>query len=130
MGGNNRQYSMEVASVVLRNWFVGGIFLAAIIGFFTTLLNKPLQLLWMILLTGIVAGIFYIVYRFVLRNQPSYQEYRSYQKAVRVSRKRHHLTVTTTTNSQRALKRPVRRHAPHLTVIEGKKNKKKDRAIF
>lgn len=120
----------EVAFLNLRNWLVGGIIVAAIVGLITQLIKDPSKIFLPILFMGMIVGFVFLMYRFVIAK--NHHEYRSYNKAAKFSKKRYRQSTTKSVYTNKsALKKPLRkRSAAHLTVIEGKKNKKKDRAIF
>lgn len=112
------------------------IFLAAI-GLISMLINNPLALLGSLIVTASVIGLFLLVFRLVMDSKNVVQrksgkkplnEQRAYMKAVKYSKRKYgkkssHRRPDKVKNALR------RRNAPHLTVIEGKKSKKKDRAL-
>ncbi|MCX8001532.1 MAG: hypothetical protein N2661_03015 [Anoxybacillus mongoliensis] len=94
----------------------------AIFGFSYRLWNDPIQLLKQIFFIIFIVAVFYGIYKWVQRQRFG----QSYQRAVKQSKKK---TKPTSKKQPRptALKK---KHATHLTVIEGKKGKKKNRASF
>ncbi|EPZ38133.1 MULTISPECIES: SA1362 family protein [Anoxybacillus] len=98
----------------------------AIVGFSYRLWNDPMQLLKQVFLIGLVAAVFYGIYKWIQRQSFS----RSYQKAVKQSKKLHHQKTKPTSKKQPRPTALKKKHATHLTVIEGKKGKKKNRASF
>ncbi|MBS4199642.1 hypothetical protein KHA93_08235 [Bacillus sp. FJAT-49732] len=112
----------------IRNWLVGVITVIALIGLGSSLIHNPLGLIKQLFVIGIVAVAIYIIYRVLVGRKPERSESRSYARAAKLSKKRKR--VSQQTNSQMRKKPLRKRTASHLTVIEGKKNKKKDRAIF
>jgi len=117
-----------VALLNIRNFLVGFIIVIAIIGLGSYIFNNPVGLFKQLFIIGLVASAIYFVYRFWVRNKPERNESRNYAKAARLSKRRKRVSQQA---SSQMRKKPMRkRSAAHLTVIEGKKNKKKDRAIF
>lgn len=123
---------------------VPALVLFAVIGFASFLINEPLRLLRTIALYAIIIGGVYLIYRMFFRDKVRGAADSNYQRAVKQSAKR----------QKQKQKQKVRTKAPHLkvidsnklkprkpallkknekhnfTVIEGKKNKKKNRALF
>ena len=116
--------------------FVIMIFLA-LVGLISMLVNNPMALLTSLVITAAVIGFFLLVLYVITgsrtlfqhRNgKQSFDERRAYMKAVKYSQRKYGKKQTH--RKQDRLRHPIRRrHAPHLTVIEGKKGKKKDRAL-
>ncbi len=121
----------EVAFLNFRNWLVGGIIVTSIIGLGSLLFRNPSRLLMQLLFMGLIAVFIYLVFRFTIGKRQNHSENRSYIKAAKFSQKRYRQSPKSVSTNKAALKKPLRkRSTAHLTVIEGKKNKKKDRAIF
>lgn len=89
----------------------------------------------------IVGGVtvFYLIFRYFIQGKIGAKTDARYSKAVKQSKKRYAATagakpnVSPITSRDRASSKPSvpKRKAPsHLTVIEGKKGKKKNRAFF
>lgn len=120
----------EVAFLIIRNWLFGGIIIAALIGLGTWLYYNPASLFLQLFVTVLIAGIIFLVIRAFMRRKNSYKENRSYAKAAKFSRKKYEQPKKSA-HTNKSTKRPLRKKSTaHLTVIEGKKGKKKDRAIF
>jgi len=112
----------------LRNWLVGIITVMALIGLGSYLFNNPAGLFRQLFIIGLVVAAAYFIYRVWMGRKPERSENRSFAKAARQSKKRNRGSQQVSSQNR---KKPLRkRSAAHLTVIEGKKNKKKDRAIF
>jgi ABC-type nickel/cobalt efflux system permease component RcnA len=119
-----------------------GLFILAAIGIASSYLNNPagfLKQIAVILVVGLV--VYFVVRRFFYSN-PEKREQRAFVKAAKRSKRRLHQnesahpfqkkTSSTITSMKKSL-RPRKIHSdqsPHLTVIEGKKGKKKNRASF
>jgi uncharacterized MnhB-related membrane protein len=112
-------------------WFVISL---AVVGILYQLITSPRQLFTTILIGAAVVAVFYFIFR-----RTSSGVNGKYRKAVKQSQKRYGnnqkqpkappLFSNNKKNAKStAQKRKTREH--HLTVIEGKKNKKKNRASF
>jgi hypothetical protein len=141
---------------IMRRSFVTYVVYAVItlgvVGFLYTILFEPGSLLRSIGTIFFFLIIFYLVYRFVLgRRQPSSSPYdRKYAQAVKQSKSRlREREKAKVKPKKRMVKNPKitpiqgkaknlgqsftkerKRSSSHLTVIEGKKGKKKNRALF
>ncbi len=120
------------------------VLLFAFVGFGYKLANDPGSLFSQLLFFAITAGIIFLLFKFLTRNSVSSGTNSQYRKSVAQSKKMHaknnssprrtdfkkkpvKTTKTATSNKVRPLR--DRSKAPHLTVIEGKKGKKKKRAF-
>ncbi|KOO43953.1 SA1362 family protein [Priestia koreensis] len=115
-----------------------------IFGLLASVITHPAQLMRQLLYMGIFAGIIYVLYRFVFRSPQSTTQDRQYLRAVKQSKHRsktkspakgkpsariHSVSGSSKgQSSSKTLKK--KRSNTHLTVIEGKKGKKKNRAFF
>lgn len=103
------------------------VLLFALVGFSLELLANPIGLLTSLLVVVGIAAIFYFIFRHLLEKRTFHSYYyRPPYQAKLIKAKppsESHKVIT-------AKKRPRRSRPPHLTVIEGKKNKKKNRALF
>jgi hypothetical protein len=98
-----------------------------IFGLFYRFWNDPSGLIKQLMWIGLLVAAFYLLYKLLQKRQKN-KEFTSYMKAVKQSKKLHHKTKPTKkTNRPTALKK---KRSTHLTVIEGKKGKKKNRAFF
>jgi mannitol-specific phosphotransferase system IIBC component len=123
------------------NFVIAGLMILAGIGIVSSLLANPagfLQRIAVIILIGAI--VYFLVQRFY-QSTPEKQEQRAFMKAARRSKKRFkHKDVLQTNRRSNAnggsltsLKkqnRSKKKSTVHLTVIEGKKGKKKNRASF
>lgn len=98
----------------------------AIFGFSYRLWNDPIQLLKQVFFIVFVVAGFYGIYKWMQRQRSNH----SYQKAVKQSKKLHHQKTKPTSKKQTRPTALKKKHVTHLTVIEGKKGKKKNRASF
>ncbi|WP_438824077.1 SA1362 family protein [Bacillus sp. JJ1503] len=115
---------------------ISGLVLLAVLGITTSMITDPagfLRRIAVILLVGAI--VFYIFQRFN-RASPKKQEQRAFIRAAKKSKKRFHKPDAGKGSSSRkansgsltSIKRTRKKSSTHLTVIEGKKGKKKDRA--
>ncbi|HLU22203.1 MAG TPA: SA1362 family protein [Bacillaceae bacterium] len=113
----------------IRNWIVGVVAILALTGLASTLIRNPSSLLKQLLMMVVITALIIVIYKVWMRRKPNSKDSIAYAKAVKLSKKRKRQANKTVISSSR--KRPLRKKSTaHLTVIEGKKNKKKDRAIF
>ncbi|CAM3804230.1 hypothetical protein D1970_14870 [Mesobacillus zeae] len=116
-------------------YIVLGLIILAGIGVTQSLVSDPIVFLQTIAgFVLIAAVIFFIVNRFYKAN-PMKQEQRSFHKAAKQSKKRFQTKSQPLTSKRSSVgsisaARKKKKDAPHLTVIEGKKGKKKNRASF
>jgi hypothetical protein len=118
-----------------RQWIIAGIFLLALVGLGSSLFHEPVVFLKRVLIAFIFAAVLLAGMRFLLKRSTnvSNQEQKAFLKAARKSRKRmkkRNMKVHTV-HTVKFSKRPLRKKSNvQLTVIEGKKGKKKNRAVY
>lgn len=117
----------------------GGVIILALIGIFEVLFNNPIRFLQgiaVVLLTGLAI---YFIIRLVYKGNSQKKEQRAFLKAAKQSKKRLQRKGVNTPSKASSLgtlttlKKTVKKKrntAAHLTVIDGKKGKKKNRASF
>lgn len=117
--------------------FAGALILLAAIGVIGMLVNNPVGFIRQIAIIVLVSFILYLIFRRFIGAGPgpARKEQRAFLKAARESRKRNgHKNDSAARNvvhgSLASLRKPKKKTAAHLTVIEGKKGKKKNRASF
>ncbi|OCA91076.1 hypothetical protein A8F94_04235 [Bacillus sp. FJAT-27225] len=117
-------------------FFIGFLIFFAVIGLIGTLLKDPAAFIQNIVIAVLIGLVIFYIYRRITSANPAKKEQRAFLKAARQSKKR---KGNRTTHAQgknafhgtlASLKRPKKKAQAHLTVIEGKKGKKKDRATF
>jgi len=108
----------------------------AVFGFGTMLFKNPSGLFFSLLLTVVIAFVLFKILTYVLnrRNGANSDEMKKYQQAVKQSKQKYQpqQKVEIKKKSKPSIKRKKRRkHAPHLRVIDGKKNNsnKNDRVL-
>jgi uncharacterized membrane protein YfcA len=118
--------------------FIWFLLLLGGVGFAHTLINQPVDMFRQLLYIALFIAAIYVIYQFIIRRRMG-KEHSSYLRAVNQSKKLHgerdkkSLTKTVRAKSNKKGARPSlqkRRKTTHLTVIEGKKGKKKNRAFF
>lgn len=108
-----------------------GVIILAALGFGVRLFKDPMSVLTTILIIVVVAGVIVFVYKkFSSRSNPNQK---AYNRAVKQSKKKQQQrkegSVVNYSSTQPKNKiRTRKKSAVHLTVIEGKKGKKKNRA--
>lgn len=110
----------------------------AILGLTYTLITDPGSLLRRILTYAVIAGVIYLIYRIWASRKPNRKDQQAFKRAAKQSKKRYGNPVSAS-KMKKAGKQPVKKatpikktstsriDAPKLTVIEGKKGKKKKR---
>jgi hypothetical protein len=121
------------------SYLIYGVIALAVLGLISTLITNPLGLLKSIVITAVVVGIVYLIYTRLTQGKADKKEQLAFRKAVRQSKKRNKDRMTKTKKNDVtsiSSSKPVHKIKMHkksdvqLTVIEGKKNKKKNRASF
>ncbi|WLR49751.1 SA1362 family protein [Bacillus tianshenii] len=125
----------------------------AVFGLLYKLFTEPMSLLTQLLITAGVVAIFFFIFRMVMNRRYSNSDYAAYRKAAKQSAKLHQSAKPARApraarqNRPTSLKSfqknkfkvkpgkskfraPRKKNDPRLTVIEGKKGKKKNRALF
>lgn len=115
----------------------GGIILFAIIGIFSMLLANPAGFFQRIAFIALVGFAIYFVVRLISNSNPKKKEQRAFLKAAKQSKRRlqqksvdHHVRNASQGPLATIKRTAIKRETSHLTVIDGKKGKKKNRASF
>jgi len=110
----------------------------AVVGLAYTLLTDPSSLVRRVLTYAVIAGVIYLIYRLWASRKPNRQDQQAFKKAAKQSKKRYGNPVSAS-KIKKTGKQPVKKavpikkvsahrmDGPKLTVIEGKKGKKKKR---
>jgi predicted lipid-binding transport protein (Tim44 family) len=113
---------------------VTGLIILAIIGFVKGVLSNPVGVLQMIAMAALVGAIIYFLVRRFSGSSPGKQQHRAFQKAAKRSKKRFQSKEASASSKRSKIKSLAsarkKKDASHLTVIDGKKGKKKNRASF
>lgn len=114
---------------------ISGLVLLAVLGVSTSMISNPAGFLRRIAVILLVGAVVYYIFQRFYRASPKKQEQRAFNRAAKRSKRRFSHADTGKGSSRKAnpssltsIKRPRRKSTTHLTVIEGKKGKKKDRA--
>lgn len=118
-------------------WLFWSLLVLAAVGLVVTFRQSPSAFLFNLLIGLMIFGVLFFLFRRLspgVSGGGSSKEQRAYRKAVRSSKKRRQTTSplvrgshVTSTKAKRSTTKK-RKPPSHLTVIEGNKNKKKDRA--
>ncbi|GIN85508.1 hypothetical protein J6TS2_18940 [Heyndrickxia sporothermodurans] len=115
----------------VKKGLIGLFILLAIIGLGSTLFQQPGAFLKQLLIGAIIICSIYLIYRIWTAKQPNSKNKRAFLKAARKSKKRLKNRQASASTQNHALKKPIRKKSQaNLTVIEGKKGKKKNRAMY
>lgn len=116
------------------SYIIYGIIALGIFGLFAKVVNDPVGFFRNIIVMIVIAGAIFFIYRMITKDKPSNAGQRAFKKAARKSKKRTKSKSNIANFSKAAnstKKNRIRKKSDiHLTVIEGKKNKKKNRALF
>jgi uncharacterized membrane protein YfcA len=105
---------------------VGSVIVLGIIGIIAAFTSDPIGFLKNIVVFALVGLAIYFVFKLIRRSNPRNKEQQAFIKAAKKSKKR-----LQTKGGEQSLKRSkmTKKKSPvHLTVIDGKKSKKKNRA--
>ncbi|WP_071460100.1 SA1362 family protein [Bacillus massilinigeriensis] len=115
-------------------YVVFGLIILAVIGVAQSLFENPFALLQTVGGVMLVAAIVFLIINRFSKANPMKQEQRSFHKAAKQSKKRfqakNHSPSPKRTSVGSLSAARKKKDSPHLTVIEGKKGKKKNRASF
>ncbi|ENH97447.1 hypothetical protein J416_05523 [Gracilibacillus halophilus YIM-C55.5] len=110
----------------------------AIVGFTVSMFNNPGILIKNLLISLLIGAVIFglIYYFFIYRRMTSNNELKKYRQAVKQSKQKYGkrpkanpVSKPSNIRKKPSIKnKPSRKHAPHLRVIDGNKQKKKDRA--
>ncbi|MEQ6376472.1 SA1362 family protein [Bacillaceae bacterium S4-13-58] len=106
----------------------------AVFGFLYRLIKEPGQLFMSLLVIIGIMVVFYAIYHFFLSGRTGSKDMQRYKQAVKQSKKKYKPSsspIQKTTSLKGGLSKPNKKKArtnSHLTVIDGAKNKKKNRA--
>ena len=117
-------------------YIVLGLIVLAAIGIISMLVQDPGGFIKMIAGMALVVAVIYFLFRRFSQTSPSKNhEQRAFKKAAKRSKKRFQTKENTSPSKRSSIgslsaARKKRKDTSHLTVIEGKKGKKKNRASF
>ncbi|MFE4522607.1 SA1362 family protein [Cytobacillus firmus] len=116
-------------------YIVSGLIILAVIGVAVSLISNPAGFLQRIAVIVIIGAVVYFLFQRFNRSNPSKREQRAFIKAAKKSKRRFNnkesgsvIGRKGSVGSITSIKKSKKKSSPHLTVIEGKKGKKKNRA--
>ena len=121
------------------NLLVAGLLILALIGITDLLIENPIGFLQKIAVMGFIVAAIYFVVRLIFKANPQKKEQRAFLKAARQSKKRLQKRggeppmrnpLPGTLSPLKKASKMKKKTPAHLTVIDGKKSKKKNRASF
>jgi len=120
-----------------------GMIALALFGLIAELINDPAKLLQRILFIGLILLVLYFIYRVFTSSSSQRSQQDSYRKAAKQTVKKYNTQKTSSVKKSFNKSKPTSRKSTsspllrkrnkdssHLTVIEGEKGKKKDRASY
>lgn len=120
-----------------------GIIALALFGLIAELINDPAKLLQRILFIGLILLVLYFIYRVFTSSSSQRSQQDSYRKAAKQTVKKYNMQKSSSIKKSFNKSKPTSRKSTsspllkkrnkdssHLTVIEGEKGKKKDRASY
>lgn len=116
---------------------VGGIIILGLIGLIGSFAKDPIGFLRSIAIFALIGVAIYFIFRLISRANPQKKEQQAFIRAAKQSKKRlqnkngDHQAKTSSLGSLTSLKKNKKikkKSTVHLTVIDGKKSKKKNRA--
>lgn len=120
-----------------------GMIALALFGLIAELINNPAKLLQRILFIGLILLVLYFIYRVFTSSSSQRSQQDSYRKAAKQTVKKYNTQKTSSVKKSLNKSKPTSRKSTsssllrkrnkdssHLTVIEGEKGKKKDRASY
>lgn len=116
-------------------YVVTGLIILSIIGVVTSFLDDPVGFLKILAGFALVGAVIYFLVRRLSGTSPGKQQQRAFQKAAKRSKKRFQSKEANASSKRSTIRslataRKKKKDASHLTVINGKKGKKKNRASF
>lgn len=118
-------------------YIVSGLIILAALGVTVSLISDPAGFLQRIAVIIIIGAVIYFLFQRFHRANPTKREQRAFVRAAKRSNKRFNHKEAGSANSKKSsigslasIKKTKKKSSPHLTVIEGKKGKKKNRASF
>ncbi|MGG5255094.1 SA1362 family protein [Neobacillus sp. SM06] len=121
------------------NLLVAGLLILALIGITGMFIGNPIGFLQKIAVMGFIVAAIYFVVRLIFKANPQKKEQRAFLKAARQSKKRLQKRggespmrnpFSGTLAPLKKSSKTKKKTPAHLTVIDGKKSKKKNRASF
>lgn len=117
-------------------YVISAIIILGILGIGVSLFSDPSGFLQMIAISAIIIAVIFFFVQRAGGSGPGKNEQKAFKQAAKKSKKRYMqketnpVSKTKTASFTSSIKKPKKKSTAHLTVIEGKKNKKKNRASF
>lgn len=116
-------------------YLVTGLIVLSIIGIVSKLISDPVGVIKTLAVVALVGAVIYYLVRRFSGTSPGKQQQRAFLKAAKRSKKRFQAKETSSSSKRSKIRslasaRYKKKDASHLTVIDGKKSKKKNRASF
>lgn len=116
-------------------YLVTGLIVLSIIGIVSKLISDPVGVIKTLAVVALVGAVIYYLVRRFSGTSPGKQQQRAFLKAAKRSKKRFQAKETSSSSKRSKIRslasaRNKKKDASHLTVIDGKKSKKKNRASF
>lgn len=105
----------------MRKFILYGLVGLAIVGLMSQLLFNPSQLIKTIAFVAFGAVVIFFVFRLLFKQRFNSDEMRKYRQAAKQSRLKYQ--NKSSTKQQQSYRKPLRRRASHLRVIDGNKHK-------
>lgn len=107
----------------------------ALLGVMTSMISNPAGFFLRIAVILLVGAVIFFIFKRLSNAGPVKSEQRAFIRAAKKSKKRYQQQESAKAGTRKAnvgsltsIKKPKKKSAAHLTVIQGKKGKKKDRA--
>jgi ABC-type nickel/cobalt efflux system permease component RcnA len=113
--------------------FIASIIIFALIGLVSSLVENPAAFIQNIAVMIVLGFVIYLVFKRFAKSSPAKRDQRAFLRAAKKTKKKIHRKKSDETNKSHSLSKLTsikKKSSAHLTVIEGKKNKKKNRASF
>lgn len=116
-------------------YIAAALVLLGILGIAVSLFSDPVGVLRTVVISAVVITVIYFVIRRLSTGNPGNKENRAFKQAARKSKKRFMSKDASSTPSRKSksasltsIRKPKKKSSVQLTVIEGKKSKRKNRA--
>lgn len=115
-------------------YIFSGLIILAIFGFAYTLFTDPLNIFITLASIALIGAVIYFLFTRLTGSSAGREQQRAFQKAAKRSKKRFQAKEANASSKRSKIKSLAsarkKKDASHLTVIDGKKSKKKNRASF
>ncbi len=119
----------------ILSFIIIGLIAFALLGVMTSMISNPAGFFLRIAVILLVGAVIFFIFKRLSNAGPVNSEQKAFVRAAKRSKKRYQQqdsaktsTRKTSVGSLTSIKKPKKKSAAHLTVIQGKKGKKKNRA--